>query len=86
MGKVLVTFKVMPEGIESNLDEMSEKLRNLGVGRFNSVEKVPIAFGLVALKPSYLVDDAGGVTEGLEEKIMGIAGVKTVEVVDVTLV
>ena len=86
MGKVLVTFKVMPEGLESNLDEMALKLKSIGIGRFNSLEKVPIAFGLIALKPSYLVDDVGGVTEGLEEKIMGIVGVKTVEVVDVTLV
>ncbi|MFQ5800638.1 MAG: elongation factor 1-beta [Candidatus Hydrothermarchaeales archaeon] len=86
MSKVLVILKVMPEGLDSNLDEMSEKLKTLSTGRFNSLEKEPIAFGLVALKPSYVVEDAGGVTDNLEKEISGIDGVKTVEVVDVSLI
>ncbi|GBE57017.1 MAG TPA: elongation factor 1-beta [Euryarchaeota archaeon] len=86
MGRVLVTLKILPDGVESNLDELTEKLKNLDVGKFNSIEKEPIAFGLVALKPSYVVEDSGGVSDLLEEKAREIAGVKAAEVVDATLV
>ena len=86
MGSVLVTLKVMPDGLESNLDDISEALKNLGIGKFNSIEKEPIAFGLMALKPSYVVEDVGGVSDMLEEKVREITGVKTAEVVDATLV
>jgi len=86
MGNVLVTLKVLPDGVESNLDEITESLKNIGIGKFNSVEKEPIAFGLVALKPSYVVKDSGGVSDLLEEKVSEIAGVKAAEVVDATLV
>lgn len=86
MGSVLVILKVLPDGVESDVDDISKKLESLGVGRFNSIEKEPIAFGLVALKPSYVVEDEGGITEVLEEKITEIDGVKAAEVVEVTLV
>ncbi len=86
MGMVLVTLKVLPDGVESNLDEITEELKNLGVGKFNSIEKEPIAFGLVALKPSYVVEDSGGVSDLLEEKVREVSGVKAAEVVDATLV
>ncbi len=86
MGAVLVTLKVMPEGPESDLESISDELKGLGIGRFNSLEKEPIAFGLVALKAAYVVDDAGGVADSLEERIRGINGVRDAEVVDATLV
>ncbi|MFV2040957.1 MAG: elongation factor 1-beta [Candidatus Hydrothermarchaeales archaeon] len=86
MGMVLVTLKVLPDGVESNLDEITNELKNLGVGKFNSIEKEPIAFGLVALKPSYVVEDSGGVSDLLEEKAREVSGVKAAEVVDATLV
>ncbi len=86
MGNVLVVFKVLPEGLESNLDGISAALKKTGIGRFNSLEKEPIAFGLFALKPSYVIGDEGGVLETLEEKIKGISGVRSAEVVDISLV
>jgi elongation factor 1-beta len=86
MGNVLVTFKVMPEGPDSNLEDISRELESITVGRFNSIEKEPIAFGLVALKPSYVVKDVGGVSDLLEGKINEIKGVRAAEVIDATLV
>jgi elongation factor 1-beta len=86
MGRVLVTLKVLPEAPDSDLDFIAEKLKGIGTGRLNTIEKEPIAFGLVALKPSYIVEDEGGVSDKLEEAIRTIKGVKAVEVVDATLV
>jgi translation elongation factor aEF-1 beta len=86
MGDVLVILKVMPEGLESDIEEISKDLENIGIGKFNSLEKEPIAFGLMALKPSYVVEDTGGVSDLLEEKIKEIRGVKTAEVISASLV
>ncbi len=86
MGSVLLTLRVMPEGLDVDLDEVATSLKNIGVGRFNSIEREAIAFGLVALKPSYVVNDEGGVSDMLEEKIRRINGVRTAEVVQATLV
>ncbi|RMF90245.1 MAG: elongation factor 1-beta [Methanobacteriota archaeon] len=86
MGDVLVTLKVMPEGVDSDLKVIEDRLREVDAGRFNSLEKVPIAFGLVALKATYVVADEGGAAERLEEAIKGIEGVKTVETIEASLV
>lgn len=86
MGRVLVTLKVLPEGVDTNLDGITGELEKLGVGKFNNLVKEPIAFGLVALKASYVVDDMGGVSEELEKKICKIEGVRSAEVIDATLV
>jgi translation elongation factor aEF-1 beta len=86
MGRVLVTLKVMPDGPHSNLEDLEEKLKGVSIGKFNSIDREPIAFGLVALKPSYVVEDAGGIADSLEEKIRTISGVKAAEIVDATLV
>ncbi len=86
MGEVIVTFKVLPESVDADLEVIAEKLKDLSNGRFNSIEKEPIAFGLIALKPSYVVSDRGGVVDDLEAEIVGIIGVKSSEVVDLSLV
>jgi len=86
MGKVLVTFKVMPEGLEVNIDKLSNEISGIKEWKINKVEKKPIAFGLVSLNPSFIIDDAGGIVEKIEEKIKSIKGVRSVETVDITLI
>lgn len=84
MAEVLVTLKVMPEDAGTNLASMESEIKKLREARFNGVEKEPIAFGLVALKPSFVMDDAEGATEKLEEALRHVKGVGGVEVVQVT--
>lgn len=84
MAEVLVTLKVMPEDAGTDLGSMESEIKKLREARFNSVEKEPIAFGLVALKPSFVMDDAEGATEKLEEALRQVKGVGGVEVVQVT--
>jgi len=86
MGRVLITVRVMPEGVESDLDEIAGALKGVGAGELSSLEREPIAFGLVALRASYLVGDEGGVAERLEREIASIRGVRSAEVVEATLV
>lgn len=44
----------------------------------------PIAFGLVALKVSKLVEDAEGQVEAIENKLRKLDGVGEIEVVEIT--
>jgi len=75
----------MPEDLNSNLDMLAKEIKDLKGGRINKIEKEPIAFGLVALKPSFIVDDYSGV-DRLESSIRGIKGVGNVNVIEVTLI
>ena len=47
------------------------------------IEQEPIAFGLVALKIIFIMDESIGSTEKLEDNISDIEGVQSVEITDV---
>ena len=82
MGEVLVTYKIMPEGVETDLDGLLNKIKEkIDVER---AEKEPIAFGLVALKVSVRVEDTGGASEEIEKFLSELAEVGSVEVVEMT--
>ena len=83
MGKVLVTVKAMPEGVETDLDAVQEAVKALDY-QLNSTEIEPIAFGLKALIAKFVVDDSAGVADA--EEMKKIDGVKDAEVTEVTLV
>lgn len=89
MGAVLVTIRVMPEGVESNLDLISKaaikvikKYTPSDVG----IKKMPIAFGLTAIHLSFLMDDSKGGTEPIEKELSKLKGVAGVDVIEVTLI
>jgi len=83
MADVLVTLKAMPADAGSNVDELIEKIKGLGVAKLHGVEKEPIAFGLVALKPSFVTEDAEGVVDEIEDALRKIEGIGEVEVLTV---
>ncbi len=82
MSDVIVTFKVMPTGVDVNLDDLEEQIKS-SVNP-NRIEREPVAFGLVALNVTLLVDDAAGQTDAIEDKIKEIQGVNSVEVTNIT--
>ena len=82
MGEVLITYKIMPESIETDLDNLLSKIKEKV--KVERVEKEPIAFGLVALKVSVRVEDAGGATEKIEKFLVELSEAGSVEVVETT--
>ena len=84
MGQVAITFKVMPESLETDIKqvkkEIHEKLDNV-----RDIKEMPIAFGLVALEVLIVMPDAAGGTDQIEKTILSIAGVSDVETSDITL-
>ena len=84
MAEVLVTFKVMPNGVDTDLEEVSGEIKKISIAKLNNIEKEPIAFGLVALKPSFVAEDTGKVTDEIEAALKDIKGVGGAEVTEVT--
>ena len=86
MATVIITLKIMPESPETDLAGVQEKadkeIASFG-GTVGKVEIEPIAYGLKALKIYFLMDESKGATDSLEEQIVGIDGVRSVEVIDV---
>lgn len=82
MGDVIVTFKVMPTGTDVNLDELEQKIKELV--KPTGVNREPIAFGLVALRVTKVIPDAGGELDKVENVMRALEGVGDVEVVELT--
>jgi elongation factor 1-beta len=82
MGSVIVTFKIMPENVEINLDSLEELIKKeINPQR---MERVPVAFGLNAIKIVLLVKEKEGEMDRVTEKIRSIDGVREVEVIALT--
>ncbi len=87
MANAIVTLNIMPENPEVNLDDVKEKVKKeitefAGEGEMRE-EIEPVAFGLKALKITFVMDESKGSPEPVEEAIEKIDGVNSVEVVDV---
>jgi len=81
MGDVAITFKVLPEGMETDIGAIRARLLVMGA---KHIKEVPIAFGLKMLEVLFVVPDSKG--PDLEEEIKKIKGVASVETEGVTLV
>ncbi|MBI3412632.1 MAG: elongation factor 1-beta [Candidatus Aenigmarchaeota archaeon] len=80
MGNVMVIFRVMPESTETDLEKIKTELLKLGSKK---VETEPLAFGLNAVKAYFVVPDAEGGAEKLEESVKKIEGVSEAEITEV---
>ncbi len=85
MGKVAVSFRIMPKGVEVDLDRLQSAVRKSLGGRLKKLEVKPVAFGLKAVETIVVVDDASGEIEAVEAALGGIPGVGGVETTEVTL-
>ncbi len=86
MGKVAVTFRILPEGTEVDVADLATSVRSTLGDRVRDVAVRPIAFGLKALEAIVVVEDAEGEADRVEGTLRGIAGVGAVETLGVTLV
>ncbi len=78
MGSVLVTYKVFPEDIVENFDNLKSKIRAV-MPEFSSIEgygEEPIAFGLKALLIQVkFPEDKTGIVDEFETALAKIPGV-----------
>jgi len=75
MAKVMVVLRIMPKGVEVDLDKLQEavskEITDFG-GDIIKVNKEPIAFGLNALDVEFFMDESVGSLDPLEEKISAL--------------
>ena len=87
MAQVVITLKIMPESPDVDLgnieNEAKTKIQAFSDNEEMKSEQEPIAFGLKALKITFVMDESKGSTESLEEQIKTISGVNSVETIDV---
>ena len=87
MARVVVTLRIMPQNIDTDLMHLESQAKKEIINFCNSQEfrttVQPIAFGLKALEIIFVMDESKGSTEALEKKISQIDGVESVEATDV---
>ena len=84
MGQVAVLFRLMPSGVETDLNVIANGVRSSlpsGV-RVRGLQVKDIAFGLKSLLVSVVMDDVGGILESTEHAFAKIPHVESVEVME----
>ena len=86
MARLVARIRIMPAEAESNLDNVLKSIKNTmpqGMEmKGHAIE--PIAFGLKAIVGDFLLDDAEGQMDKLEESIKNIEGVGEIEVMNIS--
>lgn len=84
MGEVAATIKIMPESVDTDLEELKTKLEAVlpdGTSLYSSKIE-PVAFGLKALILVVMVGDIEGGTEQVEDAFSKVEGVENVQVTE----
>jgi elongation factor 1-beta len=80
-----IQFKIMPESLETNLEELKTKIQSaiegFESGVFNDAKEEPIAFGLKALIITMALSEDEE-SDAVEKTLGEIEGVSSVELID----
>lgn len=84
MGDVVITFKLMPDSPDEDLEQMKADIKATipENNELYTIEEEPIAFGLVALNVMIVVADSEGGSDEAEASLAKVKGVSNVEVTD----
>ena len=85
MGEVVAVIKIMPAGVDIDLETLKENLTSAvpaGI-ELKGITEEPVAFGLVALMVTVVVGDVEGGTEPVEKAFAQVSDVESVQVVEI---
>ena len=86
MAKAMITVKVMPESVDIDLPSLEGRVRDVILEIYGEVgeirkEEEPIAFGLIALKFTFIIDEALG-SDPIETALAEVDGIANAQVID----
>ena len=86
MARLVARIRILPAEAESNLENVVESLKkSVPPGmEMKSSSMEPISFGLKAIVGDFLLDDAEGQMDKLEESIKSVEGVGEIEVTNIS--
>jgi elongation factor 1-beta len=86
MARLVARIRILPAEAESNLESVVGSIRgSMPAGmEMKGHAMEPIAFGLKALVGDFLLDDAEGQMDKLEESIRAVEGVGEIEVMNIS--
>lgn len=89
MGQVAATLTVMLDGPAADIKKIKEEIKKIAALHKNiqlrSMEEKPVAFGIKSIEVLLVLPDSGG-TDAIEQDILKIPGISSVEAGDVTLI
>ncbi|NCO97202.1 MAG: elongation factor 1-beta [Candidatus Aenigmarchaeota archaeon CG_4_10_14_0_8_um_filter_37_24] len=80
-GSVATTFKIMPDSVETDLDQLEKEIKEKI--KPSKLERIPIAFGLNAIVIVKVIDEKEGELDRITEEIKSIPGVREAEITNV---
>jgi len=88
MGRVAASYNLMPEGPEVPVDEVRERIASIVPENVtvSDAQIKPLAFGLKIIQVTFIMDDAEGIVDRLEETLQGLEGIQNVETISITLI
>ena len=86
MAQLLLLVKILPTGVEIDLDQVAKKIKEAlkdGI-TLRKYTKEPLAFGLYFIKGEFILDDREGQMDKLESVIKSVEGVSELEVLNMS--